>query len=231
MNQGMPHMKHWLARSIILWLMAAPWCLHAHQLDELVQLSRISVYPDNIMIQVMITPGSLIAADFYDNIDTNRDGAVSESECRSWADKWASNTRVDLDRKTAILDQGTCEFPDLNTVMSGDAIIRLNFSIRQRSGAGSHTLRMTNNNDPTRSIYLVNAAMLTTQDIRIMRQERDSSQRNYSLQYEVRGPKSAHATRFGWLLVALLVLMAVLYHPAVRRLDKRSPADNRDCGS
>lgn len=71
----------------------------AHPLDQFVLASYLTVMPDQIIVEVDMTPGALIAPQFLPTLDTNNDQQVSEAESQVYADAVLKNVALTVDAK------------------------------------------------------------------------------------------------------------------------------------
>jgi hypothetical protein len=179
----------------------------AHQLDETLVASLILLSPTRVSVQVDITPGALLARDVHALIDVDSDGTISPAEETDFGHLWAKQARVEVDGASGLLRAVTLEVPDLETLLSGNGIIRILGVVDVVQDAGSHVFSFESGSSMPSSVFAVNALKPHDDQIRIVRQDRDFRQQAYSVQYEVAGPAVsgwARASGLSWLWVLII---------------------------
>jgi len=159
----------------------------AHRLDETLVGSLVLLSPARISVQVDITPGTLLAREVHDRIDLDRNGVISAAERTSLGAGWARQVRIQLDgaeRGLRVLD---CEVPDLERLLAGDGIIRINAALDGVPDRGVHKLSIVSGDSFPNPVFAVNALKPVDDRIRILRQDRDAGQRVYAVDYEIAG--------------------------------------------
>ena len=73
------------ALAAVALLLAAPIPADAHQLDEYVQASKISIARDLVRVELRLTPGVKVLSRVLAVIDTNGDGVLSADEQHAYA--------------------------------------------------------------------------------------------------------------------------------------------------
>src|SRR5690348_11127936 len=66
-------------------LLASSMVAYAHRLDEYLQSTLISIEKDRVLGHMYLTPGVAVFPSVLAMIDTDRDGVISESEQRAYA--------------------------------------------------------------------------------------------------------------------------------------------------
>jgi hypothetical protein len=102
------------------------------------------------------------------------------------------------------------EAPTPGEMRDGMGTIRVEFSAAAAASPGRHHLELRNGHLPDRSVYLANALVPESDDVQIVRQERDVRQQEYRLDYAITG-SSAGPGR--WLLFGAIVMIV---HAGVR---------------
>lgn len=192
----------------------------AHQLDETLVGSLVLLSPARISVQVDITPGVLLARDVHALIDLDRDGTISPAEEAALGQQWAKQARVEVDGAEGSLRAVSSQVPELQTLLSGNGIIRILGVVDVAQDAGSHDFSFENGNGLPNSVFTVNALKPADDQIRIVRQDRDIRQQAYSVQYEVAGPVAsgwARAGRLSWIGGLIIALALWLLVPLARR--------------
>lgn len=159
----------------------------AHRLDETLIGSLILLSPSRIFMQIDITPGSLLAREVHDLIDLDRDGVISVAESTSLGEGWARQVRVELDGTRRGLQVIDCKVPDLERLLAGDGIIRINAAFDGAARQGVHKLSFVSGGSFPNPVFAVNALKPVDDRIRILRQDRDAAQQVYAVDYEIAG--------------------------------------------
>jgi hypothetical protein len=193
----------------------------AHRLDEYLQAARVEVTTSTVVVHLDLTPGVSIAGAIVDLLDGDRDGRVSPEEAGAYGRAVMGDLAVRLDGSALTLDLTRVEVSTIEELRAGLGTIRVQLRAAPSSPTpGRHVLELHNAHRPERSAYLANALMPETPDVTVLRQERDSRQQWFRLQYETSRP--AHAPVW-WLLVGAAGLtvhtrwrLRVPVHPGVR---------------
>lgn len=171
------------------WLLLFATQAFGHRLDECLQATRIAVAINRIDLSIDLTPGVAVAGEFLLGIDKDRDGRVSDEERDIHARHVLRDLQVGLDGKTLTLTLTNAAFPALREVRAGLGVIRIQATASIAPlKPGVHTLSHTNLHLPGISVYLVNALVPKDRAIRIMKQTRDESQKDYRLEFSVSPP-------------------------------------------
>lgn len=156
----------------------------AHQLDEYLQVTRVSLTTNRIDLSIDLTPGVAVADQVLSVIDTDHDGQISGREAAVYANRVLEDLDIHLDERPVVLKVVKPSFPTLREMKSGVGVIRLRGSASvERLSPGRHTLNLTNDHLPAISVYLVNALRPNDSAIRITTQNRDESQQHYRLDF------------------------------------------------
>src|SRR3954464_3799055 len=90
-------------RYLLLWFLAAvlefPGAALAHRLDEYLQATLVAIEPGEIRLQINLLPGIAVAEEVLAAIDRDRDGVISKSEGRAYADALRRELTVRLDER------------------------------------------------------------------------------------------------------------------------------------
>lgn len=158
----------------------------AHRLDEYLQATRVAVATNRIDLAIDLTPGVAVADPLLIVIDKDHDGRVSEAESGAYAQLVLKDLRIVLDEKVLALRLVESSFPAFHEIKGGLGVIRIKASAPiDHLPAGRHTLSLTNVHLPTISVYLVNALVPKDPTIKITKQTRDESQKQYHLDFSV----------------------------------------------
>ena len=100
-----------LARYFFLLLLVLPSTALAHQLDEYIHATLVSIEPGEIRIQVNLTPGVQVASNVLALIDLDHDGVISTNEAAGYAKTFQHDLVVQLDKHRAQLNWSPPVFP------------------------------------------------------------------------------------------------------------------------
>jgi len=187
----------------------------AHRLDEYLQTARIAIQPDRVHLELDLTPGVAVADRIVQRIDKDGDGALSMEEQQTYARQMLSAIALRVDGAPLQMTLVASHFPDVEAVKRGEGTIKLDVDIVvPLLSAGRHQLFFHNANDPDSAAYLANALMPENDRISIARQVRDASQRELTIDFDVRGMQ---ALSTGESVFFTLAGAAVLLVPMARR--------------
>jgi tetratricopeptide (TPR) repeat protein len=178
-----------LRRLLLLGLalhIAAPPSAHAHVLDQYLQASRIELSQDRVAIELDLTPGIEIAPWVFLHINSDRDGVISASEARVYANEVLQDLQIAVDDHRVPLTLTDYSYPAFDAMRAGTGTIRVRVTSPVRVDApGRHTIFYRNRHQPERSAYLVNALVPTTPAITIDSQRRDAQQTEIRIEFAV----------------------------------------------
>src|SRR5262245_28443346 len=188
-------------------LLALGSVLSAHRRDELLQAARIAVAPEQVDIELDLTPGIDVAGGVIADIDRDGNGALSENEKQAYVNRVSSALTMELDGRPLRVESSASTFPELEAFRRGEGTIRLQAHARLPSvSGGAHQLWFRNTRDRDRSVYMANALGAENDRIAITGQRRDGAQSEITIDFEVR-PGSASLPM--WLL-AIVACTATL---------------------
>lgn len=169
----------------ILWVTCSR--LHAHQLDEYLQATRILVGSDRITVEMGLTPGVAVVPRILALVDADRDGRASPGEIESYARRLLQQQVVlSVDGSVAPLTITRVEQPAWDEVRDGTGTIRIEATAAiERLSSGRHAVRIVNAHAPAISVYLVNALVPSDPRIVIRGQRRDMLQHGLDLDVDV----------------------------------------------
>jgi hypothetical protein len=172
----------------VLIAFAAP--AFAHRLDEYLQATLVDVTPTPIHLQINLTPGVAVADRVLAEIDRDADGAISAAEAAAYADSLRRDLTVRLDGQPVTLALCASSFPDPAELREGTGIIQLEFAVTAAPplAPGPHRLAIDDRHLPSISVYLLNAALPSSGDIRITAQHRNDNQSAGEIDFTLRGP-------------------------------------------
>ena len=188
----------------------------AHRLDEYLQATMISVGKDRVQAELRLTPGVAVFPIVLANIDTDADGAISEAEQRTYAERVLGDLSLTIDGDRLRLQLVSLKFAKLEEMKEGRGDIQLEFTADAPPGGLSRRLIFENHHQSRIAAYLVNCLVPLDPEIRVTGQNRDYQQSFYQLDY-VQGDVRPSPLSFswwsgawGWLGTAALLLFAWL---------------------
>ena len=174
---------------LLLGLVAAPSTSLAHQLDEYLQATLVSIEPTEVQLQINLTPGVAIAKQVLGLIDRDGNGVISTNEARAYSERFKRDLTVRLDRRKVALKVASFNFPEPTELRTGWGIIQIEFSATLGSLAvGTHKLTLRNRHLPTLSVYLFNAAQPKSGSVQISSQKRNRDQSTGEIEFAIALP-------------------------------------------
>ncbi|HEY3854952.1 MAG TPA: hypothetical protein VGO67_11205 [Verrucomicrobiae bacterium] len=162
---------------VLLACLALPHGVVAHQLDEYLQATLVSIEPEGIRLQMNLTPGVAVADKVLVLIDRDNNGKISTNEAAAYAALLQHDLAVQLDGRPVDLKLNAFNFPETSELKTGWEMIQMDFSVDHGSlGPGAHRLKLENRHLPAISVYLFNAEQPTSKLIQISKQERNKTQ-------------------------------------------------------
>src|ERR1041384_7833664 len=76
----------------------------AHRIDEYLQAARFSLAPDRIVLKIDLTPGGEVAPAIFAQINTRRDGRISDAEGRAYANQVLNDIVIEVDGRKQHLE-------------------------------------------------------------------------------------------------------------------------------
>jgi len=179
----------------------------AHQLDEYLQAARLSLSHGRVALELDLTPGVTIAPTIIGAIDSNADRTISPLEARAYAASVLSEITVTLDGRPVAVALERVEVPPNEELRHGIGTIQLRAAGAVAAASGSRLLRFSNNHRPDVSVYLANALRSDERAAHVVKQTRDSRQREIQIEYRVDSSRRARVT---WLLAGLGGLVVIV---------------------
>ena len=177
----------------------------AHVLDQYLQVAQIALAPGGARIELRLTPGVQVADRIFALIDADGDGHISSAEEQAYARRVLQDVALEVDGRRAPLALTGVQFPSRLEMNEGVGAIRLNLAAEAALGAsGEHQLFFRNDHLPELGVYLVNALVPSTSEIKISGQARDPLQHETRLSFQV-APSDTHRLR-PWTGVLMLCL-------------------------
>ena len=191
----------------MLLVLALPASSSAHRLDEYLQASRVSLARDQVALEIDLTPGASIAARVAARVDRDADGRISPLEAEAYGRAVVREVLLEVDGRALPLTLTRVEASSIDEMREGLGSIQLvAVGHFREAGAGRHQLHFRNDHHPDSSVYLVNALVPRSRDIAVAAQTRDTHQRDFHLEYDVR---PAWPARLMWLTLGLSGLGAL----------------------
>ena len=174
-------MRRALAAAVLL-LAGVP--LRAHRLDEYLQGTILSVEKNRVQAQITLTPGVIVFPVLIPQIDTDGNGAISESEQRDYAERVLRDLSLSIDGQSPRLKLQSVHFPPIDEMREGRGEIRIDFAADLPPGGRHRKLTLENRHQKRIAAYQVNCLVPGDPHIRITAQNRNYSQSVYELDYE-----------------------------------------------
>jgi hypothetical protein len=189
-------------------LVVCPPVSEAHELDEYLQASRISLERDRVTCEVDLTPGAELVEAVLALIDRDGDRRLTPSEAESYGSAVLRDLTLELDGHPLDLMLERVEAPSVEEMMDGVGTIRIRAAVDPGPlRAGRHRLHFRNDHRPDGGVYLANALVPGDRSISVAGQSRDPRQREIRVEYDI---GSERPLRTAWLLAAGCVLGALV---------------------
>lgn len=199
-----------IALAAIVFILAVPARSTAHQLDEYLQATRVSLWRNRVVLEIDMTPGATIAPDVIARLDRDGDNAISPIEAAAYGQRVLSDLVLRLDERPVTMTLAHAEIAPTDALRSGTGAIQLRtVGDLEPDVTGRRQLYFRNNHQPGMSVYLVNALIPEERDLSVMGQSRNATQQEVRIDYNVglRWP-----VQIAWLVfgtTGLLTLMRV----------------------
>lgn len=176
-------------------------------LDEYLQVTQIALAHGGARVELRLIPGVQVADRVFALIDADGDGQISSAEGQAYARRVMQDVALEVDGRRTPLALKVLEFPSRREMSEGVGAIRLDLTAEAAlDAAGEHRLTFRNDHLPELGVYLVNALVPTTSEIRISGQQRDALQHELQLSFLVLSPDARAWPRWiGALLFGLCV--------------------------
>jgi ABC-type nickel/cobalt efflux system permease component RcnA len=200
---------------LLVGLVAFPVTALAHPLDVYLQATYITVAPTQIVVELDLSPGVLVAPQVLTALDADGDQQISEAEGQAYVATILPNVVVQVDGKPLALTVTKIEMPPYLTIQAGYGTIRV-FTTATLAAAltGTHQLTYQNNYAPTGSAYQVNALLEKDSTVTLGKQNRDAIQQGMTMDFAIGRAASTNAmTATSVLPTNDSRLLAYLYEP------------------
>lgn len=172
--------------ALLLGVLASPRAALAHPADVYLQATYITVAPTEIVVELDLSPGVLLAPQVLPQLDPDGDGQISDAEGRAYVDDILARVVLQVDGAPLALAVTTIEMPPYLNLQTGYGTIRVFTTATLAAGmAGTHQISYTNTFAPTGSAYQVNAFVDKGVAITLGKQNRDSIQQSMTLDYAI----------------------------------------------
>lgn len=161
----------------------------AHRIDEYLQATLLSLENNRIEASMRLIPGILVSPSVIVAVDSNGDGAFSDSEERAYAQRVLGDLSITLDGKNVQPALRSWSFPEPAQMREGLGEIHIEYAIDDAAdwtyGAGNRALIVTNHHLNRSSVYLMNVLVPQDRGIEILAQKRNEQQSLYELDYQI----------------------------------------------
>jgi type II secretory pathway component PulM len=197
----------------------------AHVLDQYLQVTQIALAPDGVRIELRLIPGVQVADRICTLIDANGDGEISAAEEQAYARRVSQEIELAISGVNAPLTLTDLQFPTQSDMREGLGTIHLTYeaSVNLRAAA-QQQLYFRNNHLSELGVYLVNALMPTTNEIKIGAQMRDPLQREMRFDYHL---PAANSTLWWRGIAIFLGCLLLLFWNPLRHFFRRLQADGK----
>jgi len=192
----------------------------AHRIDEYLQATILSLEGSRVQASMRLIPGILVSPSVIAGVDSNGDGAFSESEERAYAQRVLDDLTITIDGKSVQPKLITWSFPQPAQMRDGLGEIHIEYAMELPYGSQERSLIIANHHLSTTSVYLMNVLVPRDPDIRILAQKRNEQQSLYELDYQQMGAvRAAPLTAGGKLRLWLnSVQVGSLFHLGMRHI-------------
>lgn len=174
--------------AVLLALLATPLTALAHPLDQYLQATYITVAPAQLVVELDLSPGVLVAPQALALLDTDGDQQLSDAEGRAYADTIVQHVALQVDGQPLALTVTKIDLPEYLVIQAGYGTIRIFTSATLADGmAGTHAIAYSNNNAPAGVSYQVNTFIETGAAITLGTQNRNETQQSIAVDYTIGG--------------------------------------------
>src|SRR5581483_4206055 len=170
----------------------------AHRLDEYLQATIISVEKNRLQASLRLVPGVAVFPVVFASIDTDADGAVSETEQRAYAERVLADMSFSIDGHRLHPRLVSVNFPKSDQMKEGLGEIKIEFAADLPVGGPNRQLIFENHHQRRISAYLVNCLVPRDPDIQVLAQNRNENQSIYKLDYTQAGSRSDSLSLVKW---------------------------------
>jgi hypothetical protein len=179
----------------------------AHQLDEYLQATRVSVARNRVLLEIDLTPGAAIASEVITRLDRDGDKAVSPIEAAAYGQLVLSDLILKLDERSIPMTLAHVEVASVDALRSGIGAIQMRaVGDLGPDVTGRCQIYFRNNHQPSVSVYMVNALAPEDRNVSVMRQTRNPSQQEVRIDYNL-GPQ--WPVQILWLVFGAMGLLTL----------------------
>ncbi|MCW5848725.1 MAG: hypothetical protein KIT87_01315 [Anaerolineae bacterium] len=172
--------------ALLLAVLVPPQAALAHPLDVYLQATYITVAPAEIVVELDLSPGVLVAPQVLTQLDTDGDQQISDAESQAYADAVVRKVALRVDGQPLALAVTKLDMPTYLTIQAGYGTLRIFTTATLTTGmTGPHQLTYQNNNAPTGAAYQVNAFVDKGVAITLGQQNRDEVQQSLTMDYTI----------------------------------------------
>jgi len=183
----------------------------AHRLDEYLQAARIAIDPERVQIELDLTPGIAVAPRVLDDLDRDRNHAITADETRAYAARVLSEIRLGIDGQLVALELGDVSAAAADALLRGEGAIRLQVrATMPRLRPGKHQLFYRNNHRADIGVYLANALVPASDRVGVLQQRRDIDQQELIVEYKLDDVPAPGHLPFWWVIAAAGTTLACL---------------------
>ena len=143
-----------LRRTVLGAILVAGWSpAGAHQVDEYLQSTFISLTKDSVNVEMFLTPGVAVLPAVLGAIDANGDGAICEAEQRTYADRVVRDLSVTVNGENIRPRLLAANFPSLENMKEGLGTIHLELKFDLVPNRSNRRLRWENRHQSRISAY------------------------------------------------------------------------------
>jgi hypothetical protein len=212
-----------------LWATAAS----AHRIDEYLQATILSLQEDRIQALMRLVPGTLVADTVIAKIDSDHDGAFSDTEQQAYARRVLGDLSIGLNAGSVNAVLVSWSFPSPAEMRGGTGEIKIQYEVHLPDAGTDRVLMVTNHHMAGMSVYLINTVIPQDSHLHVVAQQRNERQSRYELDYQQttphreRGAKSISNRLRPFATGVLFTGGAFLAVLVGRRLRSRHPQPGR----
>jgi len=155
----------------------------AHELDEYVQATLISLEADRVDLSMRLVPGAEVFDQVMKALDTDGNGVVSAEEARRYAERVVGELTLSIDGSRLAPRVVSVSVPTAELLREGMEATRIELTAQPPLGGTSHRLVLENRHLSRISAYLVNCLVPRDSRLRVVAQHRSRDQASYQLDY------------------------------------------------
>jgi nickel/cobalt transporter (NicO) family protein len=172
--------------ALLLGLLAPPEAALAHPADVYLQATYITAAPTQIVVELDLSPGVLVAPQVLPQLDTDGDQQISDAEGQAYMGAVLRNVVLHVDGKPLALAVTKIDMPAYLNIQAGYGTIRIFTTATLAAGMiGTHQIAYTNNFAPIGSAYQVNTFVDKGVAIVLGKQNRDGTQQSITVDYTI----------------------------------------------